>query len=194
MLRSVTTRPSECESVLRRHVVFIACTDTLDVLLPVSVSVSVCNIPSTAAPTRLPSTHGLCSSSPGTQPSSQLPPAVQPHVCTTQVGPQPTRSTAAHKRNASPALARTHLAISAEASSGRGPSPKPLPTVIPMVRFGPPKTTWAWLPPQCRQRPHASSIPSLGASVNPGPARRKPTQIIAAPCVPSLGPIHRVHR
>ena len=43
------------------------------------------------------------------------------------------------KRGAGAALPRTHLVISAEARVGRGPFPKPMPAIILMVRFGPPK-------------------------------------------------------
>ena len=140
------------------------------------------NSPSKAAPARLPSSHGLCSSSPGAQPSSQLPPAPQPYVSTTPVGPHPTLSTAAHKRSASTALARTHLATSTEARAGRGPFPKPMPTITPMVRFGLPK------PPGHGHLHNADSDlmhHQYRLSVlqgNPGPAGRNPTQNVAATC------------
>ena len=140
------------------------------------------NIPSKAVPTRLPSTHGLCSSSPGAQPSSQLPPAPQPHASTTQVGPHPTLSTADQKRSTSTALAGTHLAISAWARAGRGPFPMPMPSILPVLRFGLPK------PPghSCFRNADSDLMRhQLRLSIlqwNPGPPRRNPTQIIAATC------------
>ena len=45
-------------------------------------------------------------------------------------------STGAHKRSASAALAGIHPAICAEARAGRGPFPRPMRSIIPMVRFG----------------------------------------------------------
>ena len=68
------------------------------------------NIPSNAAPARRSSSNDLCLSTPGTQPSSQPPPALQPNVSTTQVGPHPSLFYAAPKSAASTPLAGTHLA------------------------------------------------------------------------------------
>ena len=107
------------------------------------------NIPSGSA--RLSSSHGLCPSSPGTQPSSQIPPAQQPHVSTTQVGPHPILSTAAHKRSAGTALSETHPAFSAEARAGRGHSLSPCQPSYPFFIFWPTQATWTRQPPQCRQ-------------------------------------------
>ena len=96
-------------------------------------------IPPKQRPARPPQAHGLSSLSPGFQPSSQLPPARQRHVSTTQVGQHPTLSIASQKRNASTAFAGIQPAISAEARAGRGPFPKPMPTILPVVRFGQPE-------------------------------------------------------
>ena len=140
------------------------------------------HIPSKAAPARRSSSHGPCLSPPGTQSSSQSPPALQPTVSTTQVGPHPSLFAEAPERGASTALARTHLGISTEARAGRGPFPKPMPIIIPIVRFGLPK------PPAHGYFHNADSDlmhQQYRLSMlqwNPSPARRNPTNIIAATC------------
>ena len=76
----------------------------------------------------------------------------------------------------------THSAIGADPRAGRGPFPKPRPVVLPMVNFG--QTKPAGLG-------HIHNADSdlvhlqFRLSVlqwNPGPTRRKPTNIIAATC------------
>ena len=97
-------------------------------------------------------------------------------------------STANYKRSASTALAGTHHAIGADPSAGRGPFPKPRALVLSMVRFGHTKPDGL---------DHIDTADSnlmhhqYRLSVlqwNPGPARRKPTNIIAATC----GRLHAV--
>ena len=108
------------------------------------------NIPCKAAPVRLPSSCGPCPSSPGTQPASQLPPALQPHVSTTHVGPHPTLSTAAQKEvlvpplrePALPSVRRPVLAVD------HSLSPRPHRT---HGMCWATQTASAWLPPRCRQ-------------------------------------------
>ena len=90
------------------------------------------NIPSEAAPVRVLPSCGLCPSSPGTQPSSQLPPAAAP--C--QYNPCGTTSHSLHRSPQKgvlvpplreptlPSVQRPVLVV---------------PTIIPMVRFGLPK-------------------------------------------------------
>ena len=103
-------------------------------------------------------------------------------VSTTQVGTHSARSSATHKRSASTALAGTHAAIGADPRAGRGPFPKPRPVVLPMVSFGQAK-------PAGLGHIHNAGSDLMhrqyGLSIlqwNPGPARRNPTQIIAANC------------
>ena len=138
------------------------------------------NIPSKAALARRSSSHGPGLSPPGTQPSSQPPPALQSHVSTTHVGPHPTLFAAAPRRSASTALAGTHLAISAEARAGRGPFPESMPTIMPMVRF-------FGLPNPLGHGHNADSdlmhqYPLSVLQWSTGPARRNPSLIIAATC------------
>ena len=105
------------------------------------------NIPSRAVPARLPSTHALCSSSLGTQSSSQLPPALQLHVSTTHVGPRPTLYTEAHPK---PVLVPP-FRNPPEARAGRGPFPKPNAYYHTHGTIRTAQTCWARSPPQCRQ-------------------------------------------
>ena len=109
-------------------------------------------------------------------------PSLQARVSTTQVGTHAARSSATHKRSASTALAGTHAAIGADPRAGRGPFPKPRPVVLPMVSFGQAK-------PAGLGHIHNAGSDLIhrqyGLSIlqwNPGPARRNPTQIIAANC------------
>ena len=92
------------------------------------------------------------------------------------------RSSATYKRSASTALAGTHHAIGADPRAGRGPFPKPRALVLSMVRFGQAK------PDGLRHIDTADNDPrhhQYRLSVlqwNPGPARKNPTNIIAATC------------
>ena len=114
---------------------------------------------------------------------------LQPHVSTTQVGTHPVRSSATCKRSASTALVGTHSAIGADPSAGRGPFPKPLPLVLlSMVSFGQTKSAGPGhidnAESDLMHHQHRLSI----LQWNPVPARRNPTQIIAASC----GRLHAV--
>ena len=109
-------------------------------------------------------------------------PSLQPHVSTTQVGTHPVRLSATYKRSAGTALAGTHHAIGADSRAGREPFPKPRALVLPKVKFGQAKPDGLG---------HVDTADSdlmhhqYRLSVlhwNPGPARRIPTNIIAATC------------
>ena len=77
-------------------------------------------------------------------------------------------------------LARTHLVISADARAGRGAFPKPMPAIIPMVRFGLPKPPrHGYLQNADSDLMHHQFRLSL-LQWNPGPARRNPTNTTAA--------------
>ena len=91
-------------------------------------------------------------------------------------------SSAAYKRSASTALAPTQHAIGAELRVGRGPFPQPRTLVLSMVRFGHTKPDGLG---------HIDTVDSdlmhhqyrlSTLQWNPGPARRTPTNIIAATC------------
>ena len=106
----------------------------------------------------------------------------QPHVSTTQVGTHPVRSATTYKRSASTALAGTHNPVGADPQAGTGPFPKPRAQVLLMVKFGQSKPDGLG---------HIDTADSdlmhhqYRLSVllwNPGPARRNPTNIIAAAC------------
>ena len=106
----------------------------------------------------------------------------QPHVSTTQVGTHPVRSATTYKRSASTTLAGTHHAIGADPRAGRGPFPKPRALVLSMIKFGQSKPDG--LGPidtadsDLMHYQHRLSV----LQWNPGPARRNPTNIIAAAC------------
>ena len=85
------------------------------------------------------------------------------------------------KRSASTALAGTHNPIGADPLTGSGPFPKPRALVLPIVKFGQSKPDGLG---------HIDTADSdlmhhqyrLSVQWNPGPARRNPTNIIAAAC------------
>ena len=97
-----------------------------------------------------------------------------------QVGTHITRSSAAHKRSASTALAGTHLAIGADPRAGCGPYSKPRPVVLPMGRYGLPKPVGlGHLHNADSDLMHHQYRLSI---LQWNPARRNATQIIAATC------------
>ena len=124
----------------------------------------------------------LAFTSSGASFTSTSTPSRQPHVSTTQVGTHSARSSPAHTRSASTALTGTHSAIGADSRAGRGPFPKPRPVVLPMVSFGQTKPAGLGHSHNADSEPmhHPSRLFIL--QWNPGPARRNPTQIIAAAC------------
>ena len=127
-------------------------------------------IPVKAAPVR----PRLCTS------ISVTPP--QPHVSTTQVGTHPVRSATNNKRSASTALAGTHNPVGADPRAGTGPFPKPRALVLPMVKFGQSKHDGlGYIDTVDNDLMHHQYQLSV-LQWNPGPARRNPTNIIAAAC------------
>ena len=109
-------------------------------------------------------------------------PSLQPHVSTTQVGTHTDRSSASYKRSASTALARTHHAIGADPRAGRGPFPKPRALVLSMVKFGQAKPDGlGHIDTADGDIMHHQYRLSV-LQWNRGPARRNPTNIIAATC------------
>ena len=132
-------------------------------------------IPVQAAPVR----PCLCTS------ISVTPP--QPQVSTTQVGTHPVRS-ATTKRSASTAQAGTHNLVGADPRAGTGPFPKPRALVLPMVKFGQSKPDGlGHIDTADSDLMHHQYRLSV-LQWNPGPARRNPTNIIAATC----GRLHAV--
>ena len=106
----------------------------------------------------------------------------QPPACTTHVGTHPVRSATSAKRSASTALAGTHNPVGSDPRTGTGPFPKPRALVLPMVKFGQPKSD---------RLGHIDTVDSdlmhhqFRLSLlqwNPGPARRNPTNIVSAAC------------
>ena len=89
--------------------------------------------PDLATSSHLHTTHGASTIS---YPSH----APQPPVCTTLVGTHPVRSATTGKRGASTALAGTHNPVGADPRTGTGPFPEPRALVLPMVKFGQPKS------------------------------------------------------
>ena len=85
--------------------------------------------PDLATYSHLHTTHGAST-------ISYLSHALQPPVCTTQVGTHPVRSATTAKRSASTALAGTHNPVGSDPRTGTGPFPKPRALVLPMVKFG----------------------------------------------------------
>ena len=104
----------------------------------------------------------------------------QPQVSTTQVGTHPVRSATTYKRSASTALAGTHNPVGADPRAGTGPFPKPRALVLPMVKFGQSKPDGlGYIDTADSDLMHHQYRLSV-LQWNPGPARRKPTNIIAA--------------
>ena len=103
------------------------------------------------------------------------------HVNTTQVGTHPVRS-AAYKRSACTALAGTHCPVGADPRAGTGPFPEPRALVLPMVKFGQSKPDGlGHIDTADSDLMHHQYRLSV-LQWNPGPARRNPTNIIAAAC------------
>ena len=131
--------------------------------------------PELAAYSHLLTTHGASTNS---FPSH----ALQSPVSTTLVGTHPVRSATSAKRSASTALAGTHNPVGSDPRTGTGPFPKPRALVLPMVKFGQPKSD---------RLGHIDTVDSdlmhhqFRLSLlqwNPGPARRNPTNIVSAAC------------
>ena len=99
----------------------------------------------------------------GTQSASHHPPSQVPDASTALAGTQPFISNAAR-------------------TSHDEPFPRPVPTVLPMVRFVQPKPSGqgALLNADSGSVHHQYSLSVLQR--NPGPARKHPTQILAAAC------------
>ena len=107
----------------------------------------------------------------------------QPHVSTTQVGTHRVRSSATtYKRSASTALAGTHNPIGADPRAGTGPFPKPFALVLPVVKFGQSKPDGLGLLDTADSDLMHHQYRLSVLQWNPGPARRNPTNIIAAAC------------
>ena len=92
-------------------------------------------------------------------------PSLQPHVSATQMGTHPVRSATTGKR-----------------SAGTGPFPKPRALVLPVVKFGQSKPDGlGHIDTADSDLMHHQYRLSV-LQWNPGPARRNPTNIIAATC------------
>ena len=107
---------------------------------------------------------------------------LQPHVSTTQVGTHPVRSAATYKRSASTALAGTHNPVGAGPRAGGGPFPKPRALVLPVVKFGQAKPDGLGRIDTADSDLMHHQYRLSVLQWNPGPARRNPTNIIAAAC------------
>ena len=112
----------------------------------------------------------------------------QPHVSTTQVGTHPVRSATTYKRIASTALAGTHNPVGADPRAGSGPFPKPRALVLPMVKFGNTKPDGLGRIDTADSDLMHHQYRLSVLQWNPGPARRNPTNIIAA----AYGKFHAV--
>ena len=135
-----------------------------------------------AAPVRPRSQLALALTSSGTSLTSTSTPSLQPQVSTTQLGTHSARCSAAHKGSASYRLAGTHSAFGGDPRAGRGYFSKPLLVVLPMVSFGLPKLAGLGkLHSADSDLVHHQFRLSI-LQWNPGPARRNPTQIVAATC------------
>ena len=98
------------------------------------------------------------------------------------VGSHPVRSAPTYKRSASTALAGTHNPVGADPRAGTGPFPKPRALVLPMVKFGQSKPDGlGYVDTADSDLMHHQYRLSI-LQWNPGPARRHPTNIIAAAC------------
>ena len=107
---------------------------------------------------------------------------LQPRVSTTQVGTHPVRSEATCRTSASTAPAGTHNPVGADPRAGSCPFPKPRALVLPMVKFGQarPDGLGRIDTADSDLTQHKCRLSVL--QWNPGPARRNPTNIIAAAC------------
>ena len=106
----------------------------------------------------------------------------QPHVSTTQVGTHPVPSATTCKRSASTALAGTHNPVGAHPRAGTGPFPKPRALVLPTVKFGQYKPDGLGYSDTVESDLTHHEYRLSVLQWNPGPARRHPTNIIAAAC------------
>ena len=112
---------------------------------------------------------------------SQLRP-LQPHVRITQVGTHPVRSATTYKRSANTALTGTHNPVGADPRTGTGRFPKPRALVLQLVKFGQSKPDGlSHIGTADSDLMHHQYRLSV-LQWNPGPARRNPTNIIAAAC------------
>ena len=131
--------------------------------------------PELAAYSHLLTTHGASANS---SPSH----ALQSPVSTTHMGTHPVRSATGAKRSASTALAGTHNPVGSDPRTGTGPFPKPRALVLPMVKFGQPKSDrLGHIDTADSDLMHHQFRLSL-LQWNPGPARRNPTNIVSAAC------------
>ena len=106
----------------------------------------------------------------------------QLHVSTIHVGTHPVRSATTYKRSASTAFAGTHNPVGADPRAGTGPFPKPRALVLPMVKFGQSKPDGlGYIDTVDNDLMHHQDRLSV-LQWNPGPARRHPTNILAAAC------------
>ena len=113
----------------------------------------------------------------------------QPHVSTTQVGTYPVRSATTYKRSASTVLAGTHNPVGADPRAGTGPFPKPRALVLPLLHFGQSKPDGLGYKNTVESDLMHHQYRLSVLQWNPGPARRNPTNIIAAAC----GKFHAVN-
>ena len=106
----------------------------------------------------------------------------QPPACTIHVGTHHARSATTGKRSASTALAGTHNLAITDSRAGSVPFPKPRALVLPLVHFGQSKPEGhGYIDTADSDLMHHQFRLSL-LQWNPGPARRNPTNIIAAAC------------
>ena len=106
----------------------------------------------------------------------------QPPVSTIHVGTHPVRSATTGKRSASSALAGTHNLAITDPRAGTGPFPKPQALVLPLVHLGQSKPDrHGYIDTADSDLMHHQYRLSV-LQWNPGPARRHPTNIIAAAC------------
>ena len=106
----------------------------------------------------------------------------QLHVSTTQVATHPVRSATTYKRSASTALAGNHNPVGAVPRAGTGPFPKPRALVRPMVKFGQSKPDGLGCIDTVDSDLMHHQYRLSALQWNPGPARRNPTNILAAAC------------
>ena len=100
----------------------------------------------------------------------------------TQVGTHPVRSATTYERSARTALAGTHNPVGADPRAGTGPFPKPRALVLPIGKFGQSKPDGlGYIDTVDSDLMHHRYRLSV-LQWNPGPARRNPTNIIAAAC------------
>ena len=131
--------------------------------------------PELAAYSHLITTHGASTIS---FPSH----ALQPPASTTHVGTHPVRSATSAKRSASTALAGTHNPVGSDPRTGTGPFLKPRALVLPMVKFGQPRSDRLGHIDQVDSDLMHHQFRLSLFQWNPGPARRNPTNIVSAAC------------